>query len=225
MNQQRPDAQRTVFDVPDRFALICVCLGLGLALIAACEPGPPSEDPPTGDPGVAPDAAVEETSPDAAPVACALPRDMNPPEAITTPANRGLSTGDLGLVAPLLPQPNDTILDQLVLELLPGWGVFEHGLTTGDFSIAGAEQSYATCGLCVRIAGDTPVELSPTPDQWYMATEGTIHVTSIDTSLQVTFEDVRLEHVTIAPGTFQTQPTNSGCATRIDSLTIDSLIE
>lgn len=65
--------------------------------------------------------------------------------------------------------------DSFFLKLTDGMGVFAGGLATGTFTIAGAELSRNTCGLCVNILADIGMG---GPAKFYFATAGSVTLTS-----------------------------------------------
>jgi hypothetical protein len=105
--------------------------------------------------------------------------------------------------------------DTLKIDLYQGAGVFVDSIHAGTFPLTGAETSYATCAACVHL---TVTGAGGTQD--YMATGGTLTITSVSPHLQATLTDVAFEHVTIA-GSSST-PVGDGCVSAIGHLAIDS---
>jgi hypothetical protein len=110
--------------------------------------------------------------------------------------------------------------DELLLELyrLPG-GPFADGITEGSYQLDGVNAQYATCYVCVLV--DTDVE--GTPLHRYLATTGTVDVTSVEPNITATISNVTLRHVTIDPATFQSTPA-SPCTSAIAAGEVDALI-
>jgi len=110
----------------------------------------------------------------------------------------------------------------VLFELYAGAGVFSGSKTIkpGTYTISGDEANYKTCGVCVRLAGD--VEMGE-PKEWYMATEGTVTITSASGTLKATMSGIKLTHVEIAED-FESTPLNDGCNSAITNLQVDDAI-
>jgi hypothetical protein len=109
--------------------------------------------------------------------------------------------------------------DTLFIELWSGWGAFPNQVTTGTFPLTGDDGSYQTCGACVYIRGDV---VGPgTSNGFWMATGGTLTLTSIEGNLTGTLSNVTFAHM--ASGT-QTVPANDGCDTSLESVAFDGPI-
>jgi hypothetical protein len=108
----------------------------------------------------------------------------------------------------------DATPDLLVVELYGGIGPFANGITTQSITIAGDEANYATCAACVRIFTDTTQDSFA--DQ-YFASGGTMNLTSIRNTLELTLSNVTLQHVTIDPNTFESTPVGDGCTTTVNA--------
>ena len=117
-----------------------------------------------------------------------------------------------------LPLEAATPGDALELQLFSNLGVFESsgGFVTGTFQLAGDELNYRTCGLCVLIYEN--VDASGNYRGAYMATSGTVTLTSVATKLTGTLSDIKLQHVTINPTSFESTPHTDGCRSAVDSL-------
>jgi len=111
---------------------------------------------------------------------------------------------------------------RVVLGLYPGSGAFSAGpLRTGTFTLTGAEIQYATCGVCVTLRefdaqGGTTAR--------YMATAGTVTLSSISGRLTGTITNATFQHVNIDGSTFTSTPHPDGCATAIDNVAFDVMI-
>ena len=102
--------------------------------------------------------------------------------------------------------------DELAIELYPGYGVFMAGaLTTGTFQLTGAETSYADCGACLFISGD--IDATGRKGMW-MASGGTLTLTSVTGTLTGSVANVSFIHVDLADGA---TPLGDSCDTTITS--------
>lgn len=108
--------------------------------------------------------------------------------------------------------------DVLSLELYTGFGIFTNGIKTGTFNLTGQELNYATCGLCVLVYVNAS---SSAPDP-YMATGGTVTITSLQPTLTGTLSNVTFTHVTIDQNSFQSTPVGDGCSSSIASVSISA---
>jgi hypothetical protein len=113
--------------------------------------------------------------------------------------------------------------DEFRLELYKGLGVFKDGLTTGVFPIVGDELNYGTCGVCPIIYENK--DISKLFRGAYIATSGTVTLTSVDGKLIGDMKDVTMEHVTIDNGDFHSVPATDHCVTKIDSLNFSAIIQ
>ena len=100
--------------------------------------------------------------------------------------------------------------DSFFLKLTAGMGVFAGGLTTGTFTIAGAELASTTCGLCVNLLADIG---NMGPRQFYFATGGTVTLTATNPPAG-SLGNVTLQQVD-SGGT----PIADGCTSAIDAMT------
>ncbi len=110
--------------------------------------------------------------------------------------------------------PGDTVDVQLFADL----GVFEAqgGFVTGTFQLAGDELNYSTCGLCVLIYEN--VAANGDYRGAYMATSGTVTLTSVTGTLTGTLSNIKFQHVTVDSSTFISTPHADGCRSAVDSL-------
>lgn len=119
---------------------------------------------------------------------------------------------------------SDARPDELAIELWP-MGPFSSGFQTGTFQLTGAELNYKTCAVCVLIHSNTYLDANGDVD-WaddYMATGGTLTLSSVDGSLVGTLTNATFEHVNIATGGLST-PVGDGCTSSISSASFNSLI-
>jgi hypothetical protein len=113
-------------------------------------------------------------------------------------------------------------VDVLQLELYAAAGAFTGDITTGTFSISGADAQYKTCGVCVRIFTDlTGTGSAATYKDDYFATSGSVTLTSVSGSnFAGTMSNVMLQHVTIGSD-FTSTPVGD-CSSSITSVTMAS---
>jgi hypothetical protein len=212
-------------------------LALGALLLAGC----PHRDPwPLGGDGDAADAAVISPPGDGGVVTD--PPDARPAGSpvdaavVVGPCDVPMRLGSLMLDGQAIAQggpmsgadpdviyysaqlDSDPKPDILAVELYKGFGAFTTGnITTGTFSLTGPELDYATCGVCVRVLTNVDVGAGGDYSQMYFQTSGTVQLSSVNGNIVGTLSDVRLEHVTLNPTTFETTPVNDGCVTGTES--------
>jgi hypothetical protein len=113
---------------------------------------------------------------------------------------------------------------RLELGLYRGYGVFSSGtgnLRTGTFTLTGDELQYATCGLCLTLR---ELDQGATVAR-YMATGGTVTLSSISGQLTGTITNATFQHANIATGpSFMSTPHPDGCTTAVGSMTFDVTI-
>lgn len=109
--------------------------------------------------------------------------------------------------------------DNLDIEMYTGFGVFSSGIHTGTFKLTGADLDYATCGLCVLVLTDSS---GGSPTDTYMATGGSVTITSLQPTLTGTLDNVTFTHVSIDPNTFESTSVGDGCNSSIASLAISA---
>lgn len=98
----------------------------------------------------------------------------------------------------------DATPDLLAIELYK-LGVFANGITTGTFQLTGAEANYATCGACVLIYTDFDQGAGMIADS-YMATGGSLTITSLSPMVTGSLSNVTFTHVDIDANTFESTP-------------------
>jgi hypothetical protein len=160
---------------------------------------------------------------DAAQATCDLPTDLGA---------LGALTGDVFLASDATPSEYfvyDAALDTnttpnlFEIEFYAGSGVFTSGIAPGTYTISDKELNYATCGLCVKLLGK--VDLTTfNVDQIYMATGGTVTLTSVTGTLTGSFTNLTFEHVDIDSTTFVSTPLNDGCSSQTASGTFTAPI-
>lgn len=139
-------------------------------------------------------------------------------------ANGGGAAGDPDIIYFLAQLDDNPKPDMLQLELYKGFGAFASGtILPGTFGIVDEELNYATCGVCVRIMANHDPVTGEMGSQ-YLATGGSVSLTSVAGNLTGSLNEVRFETVVIDPTTFESRPVNDGCVTSIDSVSFDSPI-
>lgn len=128
----------------------------------------------------------------------------------------------IGWAAPIDAQMKPTLLS---LELYAGAGAFTGSKTikTGTFQLSGDEVNYATCGVCVLLYTQFDSQMMTIVDS-YMATGGTVKLTSVNGTLTGTITDATFEHVQIDPDTFESTPDPSMCKSALTSVSFSDAI-
>ena len=146
---------------------------------------------------------------------CLVPANYGTVGRATTPAARMPSMD----IKWRLPLEAGTPADQLHLDLFYNYGVFKPGVVkTGTYTLAGDELSNRWCGLCVLIdegASGSTVRGS------YMATGGSVTLTSVAGKLTGQLTNVTFQHVNIDPDTLVNTPHPDGCTSAIGTLIFD----
>ncbi|MGC4118388.1 MAG: PPC domain-containing protein [Myxococcales bacterium] len=143
----------------------------------------------------------------------------------TSPCQVASSFGRLSVSSPVEPinggiavtaalPATDTTTDLISLELYPGFGALSGGLAPGTYVIAGADTDYFTCGVCAMIYGDVTTS---SIGSRYMATSGTVEITSVEGTLQAKLTNATFQHVTLT-STTQT-PAADGCTSKVAEAT------
>ena len=117
----------------------------------------------------------------------------------------------------------DATPDGLDIELYAGFGAYPTAITTGTVQITGAETSYADCGACLLILTDLDSSGAETDD--YMATGGSLNLTTITGTLQATLTAVQFAHVDFGSdgsGNPTQTPSADGCTAEVTSATINT---
>jgi hypothetical protein len=102
--------------------------------------------------------------------------------------------------------------DELELDLYAGFGAFAGGFATGTFPITAEESDFATCGLCVFVNTDRDAD-GYVDD--YLATGGSVTITSINGMLTGSVSNLTLQHVTLDES--GSTPAGDGCVTAVAS--------
>jgi hypothetical protein len=108
--------------------------------------------------------------------------------------------------------------DFVQLELWPETGAYTGAVTTGTFTIAGADLVYETCGVCGRGMGDK----GDAAQREYFQQTGSVTVTSIGTAGQTLA--ATLTNVDLVVVDFAHRPLAGGCTTNVANLTISGTI-
>ncbi len=119
----------------------------------------------------------------------------------------------------------DAMPDIFQLELYKGYTHFAGSIQPGTFTIMGDDLQYSTCGLCARIFTDFDQATGTPSEQQYLATGGTVTITSITPNLTGSISDVTFVETSIDPTTYVSEPVASGCATMIVSASFDAVNE
>jgi hypothetical protein len=108
--------------------------------------------------------------------------------------------------------------DFVQLELWPETGAYSGAVTTGTFTIAGADLVYETCGVCARGMGDK----GDPAQKEYFSQNGSVNVTSIGAAGQTL--SATLSNVGLVVVDFAHRPISGGCTTTVQNLTISGTI-
>lgn len=102
--------------------------------------------------------------------------------------------------------------DYIQLDLWPNTGAYQGGaVTTGTKTIGAADAAFSTCGVCARAIGD-----KTGTSKEYLASAGSVNVTSITTTLSATLTNVSFVEVS---GTARTAVAG-GCAAALANIQI-----
>lgn len=109
--------------------------------------------------------------------------------------------------------------DVVYVQLKGGRGAFAgRDPAPGTYPISGADAAYGTCGVCVTLIGDLVMGQGPT--QFYVATGGTVTITSVAGRLTGSVAAVTLGELDL--GTEQLVA--GGCTSRVGGLTFDEAL-
>lgn len=149
-------------------------------------------------------------------IANPLPAFTQTPDAIAeedTAAAKFVVFDDL-----LNADPKPDIVD---IELYDGWGAFATTpLGIGTFTLTADDASYATCGACLVFDGDVDLTAKTRAGIW-LASAGTLTITSLQPHLKGSISNVSLRQVDVAPMTLATTDNASGCTSAVSSLAFD----
>ncbi len=109
----------------------------------------------------------------------------------------------------------DELFDIFALELYAGSGALGDGVAPGTYTISGADANYGTCGVCPRIFVD--VDAAGNDMGVYVATGGTVTVTSVTPNFAGSVSNLVFVHSEIDPDTFESTPHADGCTASITS--------
>lgn len=123
------------------------------------------------------------------------------------------------------PVDNQALPTVLSVQLYGGAGAFKGSSTvkTGTYQIAGDELNYATCGVCVLLYTKVDAMNMGFADS-YLATGGTVKITSVNGNLAATLTGITFEHVQIDPDTYESTPDPSMCTSKLASLSFSDPI-
>ncbi len=108
-------------------------------------------------------------------------------------------------------------VDMVSLQFFNGYGAFTNGVVPGVYTLSGADLNYETCGACVLMYANADSE----DGQVYMATGGTLTLTSVEGRFTGSLSDFTFEHVTVNENTFHSTPVGDGCVSKIGSASFD----
>jgi hypothetical protein len=164
-------------------------------LLSACVVGStaPGDDQPagddTGDPQ--PDAGGQQ-------LVCDVPASL-PAPTLNVTAERRNQQGSMGArqyYRVLADFDGAAAPDRLSLELWDTFGVFTADVVPGTYTIAGAETSLETCGVCAAVLAD----FTPPASQFYLAKAGTITIDTVEPTLAGSISGLQLEQIDGATG-------------------------
>lgn len=120
----------------------------------------------------------------------------------------------------------DPMQDVLSIQLYAGYGVFtgDAGVRPGTYTLSGDETNFATCGACVQIFADVNPDGGAGGER-YMATGGTLTLTSTQGTLTGSLSNANLVEVTVDPNTFVSTPVPNGCTSSISSASFTAPIQ
>jgi hypothetical protein len=132
---------------------------------------------------------------------------------VTMPA----AVGDTEMIEWILPLEPGSPRDELDIQLYNGLGVFPTGITPGTYALAGPDLDYSSCGLCVLIYEN--IDAQTNYRGVYMATGGTVTLTSVDGNFAGSADHLTFEHVNIDANTLISTPDPDGCPSAVDNVT------
>ncbi|MEO8702233.1 MAG: hypothetical protein ABI867_19470 [Kofleriaceae bacterium] len=109
--------------------------------------------------------------------------------------------------------------DVMLIQLYKGFGVFATDFPTtfpATIPLTGDEAQFASCGACILVLGDIGSDGMATGDP-YLATGGTLTLTSISPMLTGTISNIELTRVTIDDQD-TSAPSPDGCTSSVDSM-------
>jgi len=116
----------------------------------------------------------------------------------------------------------DPKFDNLSLQLFKGLGAYTTGeIVPGIVALSGPETNYETCGACVLIYVDLDPDNEFADDGVYMATGGTINLTSLSPNIRGTLSNVSFTHVTVDPDNNYRSTPVGDCDSTLMSMAFD----
>jgi hypothetical protein len=108
--------------------------------------------------------------------------------------------------------------DVLQIELWDNYGAFAGGaVTPGTYTLAGAELTIESCGVCVSLFADIASETG----RGYFATGGTVTIDSLSPNLKGSVANLTLVEWDVNTDA----PVANGCSTAIPAATFDAVVE
>lgn len=99
---------------------------------------------------------------------------------------------------------DDTLPDYFQVELYGGTDQFPGLPEPGTYELSGANAQYSSCGVCVLLLAD--VDGDGIPSQVFLATSGTVTVTSVASTVSGTYSNLVFEAVEIDPNSYVSTP-------------------
>lgn len=115
----------------------------------------------------------------------------------------------------------DAPRDVIELELYDGNGVFAAGLKPGTYEIQGNDLDLKYCNLCVRFYDQRNIYGGDRG--WYMATGGTLTLTSVEDNLTGSLTNVTFLH-SYQENSGHSVPWEDGCTTKVDKVEFNTAI-
>jgi hypothetical protein len=198
-------------------------LSLALCLAACGGGGGSTGDDDDGDDTKGDDLGGVDAGPDDG-AACAARSSFGALGTVGETATRGNQPGSMGtkkvyaLLAPGIDAGPPT--DDLMIQMWDGFGAFSAGaVTTGDFELTGDDADPGACGACVYVLGDVTDDVAA---EAYIATAGTLHVTSIAGNLTGSLEGATFTRFDPADGTLDASCTSSITSASFDHALVDT---
>lgn len=132
---------------------------------------------------------------------------------VTMPA----AVGDTETIEWILPLESGSPRDELDFQLYNGLSIFSTGITPGTYVLSGPDLDYSTCGLCVLIYEN--IDAQTNYRGVYMATGGTVTLTSVDGNLAGSADHLTFEHVDIDANTLVSTRHPDSCESAVDNVT------
>lgn len=176
----------------------------------AVDAAPGSPDAITPDGSQAIDAGMPVDAAGNAP-GCTIPASLGTATPVSQSASRDAGPpAELKYAAPL---NTDAKPDIFKLVLIDGRGAMAGGIAAKTVQLGGVESKYATCGACVEIFSD--VDSSNNFAAFFIASSGTLTITSVSPRITGTLTDATLVHLD------DNDAVVDSCTTHVDSLAFD----